>query len=129
MSDIYNPGKDNVVVDAPSRMSIGIIAHVTDNKIVLVKEVHRLDRLSVRLEDFSKGGFMVHHTSESSLVVEVMSKKHLDPLLIELKESVLSKFNEAFYQRGDGVHMYEGRFCVPDLDGLRGIILEKVHGS
>ena len=41
---------------------------------------------------------MVHHKSESSLVVEVKCKQHLDPLLMELKESVFSKFNESFYQ-------------------------------
>ena len=38
---------------------------------------------------------MVHHNSDSSLVVQVNSKQHLDPLLMELKESVLSKSNES----------------------------------
>ena len=32
-------------------------------------------RLGVRLHDSTKGGFMVHHNSESSLVVEVKSKQ------------------------------------------------------
>ena len=36
-------------------------------------------------------GFMVHNNSESSLVVEVKSKQHHDPSLMELKESVPSK--------------------------------------
>ena len=38
---------------------------------------------------------MVHHNFESSLVVEVKSKRHLDQLLMELKE-VLGKLNESF---------------------------------
>ena len=32
---------------------------------------------------------MVHDNSDSSLVVEVKSKQHLDSLLVELKELVL----------------------------------------
>ena len=59
-------------------------------------------QLGVRLEDSPKEGFMVHYNSESYLVVEVKSKQHLNPLLMELKESVLSKFNEAFSQGGIG---------------------------
>ena len=44
-----------------------------------VKDVHRLSSLGVRFKDSTNGCFMVHHNSKSSLVVEVKSKKHLDP--------------------------------------------------
>ena len=66
----------------------------------LVKDVHRFARLGVRLEDSPNGGLMVHNNSESSLVVEVKSKQHLHPILMELKKSVLCKFNESFSQGG-----------------------------
>ena len=39
---------------------------------------------------------MVHHNCESSLVVEVKSRKHLNQSLMELKESVLGNLNEPF---------------------------------
>lgn len=39
-------------------------------------------------------GFNVHQNCESSLVVEGKHKKNFDPILMELKESILSKFNE-----------------------------------
>ena len=55
---------------------------------------------------------MVRHNSESSSVVEMKSKQHLDPLLMELKESVLSKLNESFFQRRDGVLRYLGRLLI-----------------
>ena len=58
--------------------------------------MHTLALLDVRQEESHKGSFIVHHNFESSLVVEVNSKQHLDPLLIELKESVLSKSNDSF---------------------------------
>lgn len=45
---------------------------------------------------------MVCHNSESSLLVEVKSKQPLDPLLMDLKESVFRKSNDFFSQRGMG---------------------------
>ena len=61
-----------------------------------MKDVCRLLRLGVRFEDSPNIGFMVHHHSKSSLVVEVKSKQHLDQSLMDLKESVLSKLTESF---------------------------------
>lgn len=55
--------------------------------------------MGIRLENSIKREFMVHHKSESYVVVEVKSKQHLDPLLVEFNESDFRKFNEAFYQR------------------------------
>ena len=49
-------------------------------------EGHRLTRLGVRLESALDGGDIVHHNSESSLVVEVNSKQHIDLALMELKD-------------------------------------------
>ncbi|WMV49980.1 hypothetical protein MTR67_043365 [Solanum verrucosum] len=60
---------------------------------------------------------MVHHSFELSFVVDVKSKKHLDLILMELKESVLNKYVEVFSQGGDEVLRYQGRFYVPDIDG------------
>ena len=40
----------------------------------------------MRLECSPNGGAIVHHNSESSLVVEVKSKQHLDLALMELKK-------------------------------------------
>ena len=51
-------------------------------------------------------------------MVEVRSKKYIDPLLMELKESVLGKLNDSFSQGGDGVLRYQWRLCVPNIDDL-----------
>ena len=53
MSVLYHPGKDNVVVDALSLITIGSVSHIDDAKKDLVKDVHRLARLVERLEDSS----------------------------------------------------------------------------
>ena len=94
MCVLYHPSKNNVVADALSRTTTGSVSHIDEAKKDLVKDVHRLVRLGVRLEIFLNGGFMVHYNSESSLIVELMSKQHLDKSLMELKESVLRKINE-----------------------------------
>ena len=74
----------------------------------LVIDVHIFARMGVIFEDSLNGDFMVHHNSESSLVVEVKTKQHLDQPLMDLKESMLGKLNEVFYLRGDDVLRYQG---------------------
>ena len=67
----YHPGKANVVADALSRLSIGSVAHVEEERKELVKDVHRLDRLGVLLMSISDSGVIVQNGEESSLIVEV----------------------------------------------------------
>ena len=83
MSFLYLPEKANVVADALSRMIMGSVSHVVEAKKDVVKNVQWLAKLGVRLEYSPNGGFMVHHNSESSLVVEVKSKQHLDKPLMD----------------------------------------------
>ncbi|WMV37616.1 hypothetical protein MTR67_031001, partial [Solanum verrucosum] len=104
-------------------------AHVEDEKKDLVCDVHRLAQLGVQLVDSTKGGVVVLHSSKSSFVVYVKTKEHLDPILMELQESVLGKSVEAFSQGGDGVLRYKARLCVPYVDSLREKILEEAHVS
>ena len=61
-----------------------------------MRDCHVLARLGVRFEDSLNYGVVVYHNFESSLVVEVKSKKHLGPLLMEFKELVLWNMNESF---------------------------------
>ena len=64
MSVSYHHDKENIVTDALSRMIMGNVSHLEKSKKDLVKDVHRLDKFGVRLEDSQNGGFMVHHNSE-----------------------------------------------------------------
>ena len=96
MNIIYHPGKSNVVEDALSYMTMGCVSLFEEYKKDLVKDVHRLAILGVRLEDSPNGGFMVHRNSNLSLLVEVKSKQHIDQTLMDLKESVLGMPNKLF---------------------------------
>ena len=86
MNVLNHPGMANVVADSLSRMTVCSVYHIDEVKKDLLRDVHRFARLRVRLEDSLNGGFMVHHNSESSFVVEVNSKEHLHQSLMELKE-------------------------------------------
>ena len=59
--------------------------------------------------------------------VGVKSMQHLDPLLMELKETVLSKSNKSFYQGENWVLTNQGRLFIPDVDGLRKLIMQEAH--
>ena len=59
MSVHYHPGKANVVADALSRLSMGSIAMLRKKKKELVKDVHRLARLGVRLMSISDSGVTI----------------------------------------------------------------------
>ena len=50
----------------------------------LVKDVHRLTHLGVRLMSISDSGVTVQNGAEPSLVVEVKEKQGSDPILVEL---------------------------------------------
>ena len=75
--------------------------------------------LGIRLVDTPSGGVSVHSSSESSFIIDVKDKQHLDPVLMELKDSVLSKLIESYSFRENGVLRYQGRFCVSNIDNVR----------
>ena len=79
--------------------------------------------------DSTSGGVSVHPSFESSLVVEVKNGQHLDPVLMELKDSVLIKMNVSFTLGGDNILRYQDRLCVPDVDDWRTRIIAEAHGS
>ncbi|WMV09011.1 hypothetical protein MTR67_002396 [Solanum verrucosum] len=99
MSVHYHLGKENVVEDALSRLSMGSVAHVKEERKELAKDVHRLARLGVRLMSISDGGVMVQNGAESSLVVEVKEKQDNDPILLELKGAVHQQRVDHYYKR------------------------------
>ena len=85
--------------------------------------------LGVQLVDTPSAGVSVNSSFKSSFVIDVKDKKHLDPLLMELNDSVLNKLNEPFSLGEDCVLRYQGRFCAPNIDDLRSNIIAEAHGS
>ncbi|MCF6774896.1 transposase family protein [Corynebacterium sp. MC-12] len=105
------------------------LAHIDGSANEVVRVVHRLARLGVRLEEVDNGGIVVVDGSKSSLVDEVIAKQDLDSSLLELKALVKEGKVEVFSQGGDSALRYQGRLCVPCVDGLREKILDEAHNS
>lgn len=55
----YHLGKANMVVDALSRLSMGSLSHVDEEKQGLVKYIHHLANLRVCLLDSENGGMIM----------------------------------------------------------------------
>ncbi|XP_070008717.1 uncharacterized protein [Nicotiana sylvestris] len=79
-------GKANVVADALSQRSMGNLAHVEAGKRTMMKEVHHLASLGVRLLDSKDGGVVLQNRAETFLVAEVKEKQFNDPYLLQMKE-------------------------------------------
>ena len=88
MSVHYRTCKANVVADAFIRLSICSVSNIDDEKKELVKGVHQFARLGVRLVDTLSRGVSVHSCFESSCVIDVKDKEHLDPVPMKMKDSV-----------------------------------------
>ncbi|KAF3660837.1 hypothetical protein FXO37_13202 [Capsicum annuum] len=63
-------GKSNIVADSLSRMSMGSVAHMEDNKKKLVQEVHQNSRLGVRLVNSAEGSVKIEHQKPSNSMQE-----------------------------------------------------------
>ncbi|XP_070036784.1 uncharacterized protein [Nicotiana tomentosiformis] len=106
------------------------LAHLEAYQRTLAKEVHQLASLGVRLVDSGEGGVIVQNRAETSLVVEVKEKQYDDPLLVQLKEGIHKHKTMAFsLGMDDGTLRYQGRLCVPNVDGLRERIMAEAHNS
>ena len=123
MSAHYHHGKANVVADALSRLSMGSVAHVVEEKKELGKYVHTLARLGVHLMSISDSDVTIQKWEESSLIVEVKEKQDNDLILLELKGAFHNHRVEVFSKGGDGV-LRQGRLCLPNVVELRKHILE-----
>ncbi|KAH0776452.1 hypothetical protein KY290_007863 [Solanum tuberosum] len=86
-------------------------------------------KANVVADSLSRRRITVTNGAEPSLVLEVKEKQDQDPILLELKGNVQKQRVLAFEQGGDGVLRYQGRLCVPMVDGLQERIMEEAHSS
>ena len=87
MSMHYHTGKVNIVVDALSKLSMGSVAHLKEEMNELVKDVHRLTHLGVRLMSISDNGVTARNGEKYSFLVEVKENQDSDPIFLQLKSA------------------------------------------
>ena len=106
MNIVYHPGKSDVFANALSRLSTGCTAYAEEEKRELAKDVHKLERLRVRLIDFIERGIVVTNGAKSSLVSKVKEQQDQDPILLDFKANVHKQRVLALAQDGDCVIKY-----------------------
>ena len=79
--------------------------------------------------DVTERGIMVINGAELSLVPEVKERQEQELIFLYLKANFHKQRVFTFKQGGDGVLKYQGRLCVPWVDGLQERIMEKDHSS
>ncbi|XP_070003276.1 uncharacterized protein [Nicotiana sylvestris] len=108
---------------------MGSLARVKAEKRQLTREIHQVACMGVRLVDSSNGGIALQNTTKSSLIAEVKERQYDDPELVKLREQVPQQKKPFLELKGVEVLRYNGRLCVPDIAGLRDMIMLEAHYS
>jgi len=85
-----------MVADALSRLSMGSLSHVEKGKRDMVKDIHQLAYLGVRLLDLKDSRVVTHEVAKSSLCAVVKEKQVIRSHLNADKERCGSTEGDVF---------------------------------
>ena len=122
----YHPGKENMVVDALSRKSQGVLARIASREWRMLKIVGQF-----RLQyDEQSQGTLGSMMATPSLLSRVIESQVLDIELVSIRGQVQSgTADEGWAIHTDGSLRYRGRVMVPQSTDLREEILREFHCS
>ncbi|XP_070042751.1 uncharacterized protein [Nicotiana tomentosiformis] len=112
---VQGSGPYTVYCDA-SRVGLSAVL-MQDGKVNVV-----VDALSRQAESMGSLAFILSSLSEHS-----KARQYDDPHLLVLKDTVLRRGTKEVVIRDASVLRLQGRICVPNVDGLRELILEEAH--
>ena len=121
----YHPGKANVVADALSRKSLHVSA-------LMVRDMDLLEQfrdLGIACEVTPNSVRLGTLRITSELLRDIREGQKTDPFLRTLLEAIKLGRDSSFNVRSDGVLRLQDRICVPNVSGLRKMILEEGHRS
>ncbi|XP_070056490.1 uncharacterized protein [Nicotiana tomentosiformis] len=120
-----------MVADALSRkaVSIGSLAFILIGERPLAVDVQALANQFVRLDISEPSQVLAYVVSRSSLNDRIRARLYDDPHLIVLKDTVQHGDARVVTIGDDGVFRMHGRIYVPNMVGLRELILEEALSS
>ncbi|XP_070020125.1 uncharacterized protein [Nicotiana sylvestris] len=126
---LYHPGKANVVADDLScrAESLGSLAYLPAIERPMAMDVQALAIQFVRLDLLEPSQVQDCVFSPSSLFDRIRESQFDDPYFLVLKDKVQYGGARDVIIGDDGVLRMQGRICVPNVDGLRELILEEAH--
>ena len=122
----YHPGKANVVADALSRKSRGVLANVDSREWQMLETV---GQFRLHYSDQAEGvlGSLV---ATPSLLSRVIESQGQDAEIVSIRDQVqASTGDEGWAIHTDGSLQYRGQVVVPQLTALREEILREFHCS
>ncbi|XP_070023211.1 uncharacterized protein [Nicotiana sylvestris] len=124
-------GKANIVFDALSRKAerMGSLAYLPVTRRPLAMDVQALANRFARLDVLQPSQVLPYVLAQSSLLEHIKAHQFDDPNLLVLKDTALQDGAKEVMIGDDGVMRLQGWICVPNVDGLRELILEEAHSS
>ena len=122
----YHPGKANVVVDAFSQKSQGVLASVASQEWLMLETV---GQFGLQYSELIQGvlGSLV---ATPSLLSRVIESQGQDIEIVSIRDQVkVGMGDEGWAIHMDGSLWYRGRIVVPQLEKLREEILREFHCS
>ena len=122
----YHPGKANMVVDALSWKSRGVLASIASQKWRILETVGQFG-LQYREQAQGTLGSLV---ATPSLLSRVIESQGQDTEIVFIRDRVQSGIgDEGWTVHADGSFRYRGRVVVPQLTDFREEILREFHCS
>ncbi|XP_070045187.1 uncharacterized protein [Nicotiana tomentosiformis] len=126
-----NPGKANVVADVLSSKaeSMGSLAYLPVVERPLAMDVQRLANRFVRLDVSEPSRVLAFVVAQSLLLERIKDRQFDDPHFLVMKDTVQRGGAKEVVVGDDGIMRLQGWNYVPNVDGLRDLILEEAHSS
>ncbi|XP_070013082.1 uncharacterized protein [Nicotiana sylvestris] len=126
---LYHPRKGNVVAHALSRQteSLGSLAYLPAVERPLALDVQALSNQFVRLDISKLSQVLACLVSQSSFYDRIRKRQYDDPHLVILRDTIQHGDAKEITIGDDGDLRMQGRLCVPNVDGLRELILQQAH--
>ena len=122
----YHPSKENVVANALSRKSLGVLASVASRKWLMLETVGQF----VLQYSEQTQGVLGSLMATPSLLSKVIESQGQDAEIMSIRDQVqVGTGDEGWVIHMDGSLRYRGRIVVPQLEKLREKILREFHYS
>ena len=122
----YHPGKANVVVDALSRKSRGVLDSIASQEWQMLKTV---GQFGLQYSEQAQGT-LGNLVATLSLLSRVIESQGQDEEIVSIRDRVQpGTGDEGWTIHADGSLLYKGRVVVPQLTNLREEILREFHCS
>ncbi|XP_070055195.1 uncharacterized protein [Nicotiana tomentosiformis] len=108
---------------------MGSLAYIPVGERPLAADVQNLANQFMRLDVSEPSRGLAYAVARSFLYERTRERQYDDPHLLVLKDTVRHSGAKQVDVGDDGVLEIQGCICVPNVDGLRELILEEAHSS